>query len=72
MRYIVAKQARAVDVGIRIAGHHTDPTTVILNEKEVMFNKQLASLPTLDEKVEALEGSIHSLSEIKLILQNYE
>ena len=72
MKYIVANKALAVNVGFSIRGHRSNETGIILNEKEVMFNRLLEKYPTLEEKAEALEGTVCSLSDIKKILNDYE
>lgn len=74
MRYILASRAKAINVGFSTIGHRTKLDKIILNEKEVNFNQILQG--TLKERVENLNGSIQTETEIlKLINEgdwNYE
>ena len=72
MQYIEAKKGLALQAGFSLKGHRTNETGMILNEKEVMFADSLSAYPTLQEKAEALEGTVHSHTEILQILKNYE
>lgn len=72
MRYIVAKKGLALQAGFAVREHRHNQTKMILNEKEVMFKDTMTAYPTLEAKAEALGGTIHTLYEIKQILNDYE
>lgn len=70
MLYIQANKGLALQAGFTLREHRYNDTKMILNEKEVMFKDSLADYETLQEKVTALDGTLHTNYEIKQIIQN--
>lgn len=59
MKYILASKDKCQELGIKISGHITKDSRVVLNEKEVAFSPVLSDL-TIEEKANMVDGVIYN------------
>lgn len=70
MQYIIADINKAKDFLVNLSCHRMNQTVVILNEREVNNNKYLSAYPSLEDKAQALNGSVVSIIELKQLINS--